>query len=215
MFSVSNGQNRKLDMSDSTSQKRLPTFLTVCFPNNTKEEESFFFYKNAHINQSIKWLNVSFDLNEAPTSLLLIFRKPRGADNAFEAGLFMVPCGPRHFYLTEPSGAVELGSRMKSVILHEVGGVRKRMQCAHNPAPQESFICACQLHAHPLGFFSRLHRKYRVWLGCHSSADFLFLCFSFSLIQHDIFWVLFLWFMKSLKPWPGFIATKPFVFLKA
>lgn len=50
------------------------------------------------------------------------------------AGLFMVPHGPRHFYLTEPSGAVELGSRMKSVILHEVGGVRKRMQCAHNPA---------------------------------------------------------------------------------
>lgn len=144
MFSVSNGQNRKLDMSGSTSQKSSATFLTVCFPNNTKEYESFL--KNARTNQTIKWQSISFDINEAPASLLLIFRAPKGADKSFngfcqEAGLFMVPRGPRLFYLTEPSGAVELGSCMKSVILREVGGVRKRMQCAHNPPPGKLHLC--------------------------------------------------------------------------
>lgn len=139
-------------MSDSTSQKRLPTFLTVCFPNNTKEEESFL--KNAHISQSIKWLNVSFDLNEAPTSLLLIFREHKGGDKSFngfcqEAGLFMVPRGPRHFYLTEPSGAVELGSRMKSVILHEDWrGKEEDAVCTQSPPPprKASSVLASCMH---------------------------------------------------------------------
>lgn len=76
MLSVPNRQNRKLDMSDSTSQK------VVCILNRLLPK----FYlrqeisgrKHAYIAHNTKWMIKYFNLrNEASASFLVTFRKPK------------------------------------------------------------------------------------------------------------------------------------------
>lgn len=96
-----------------------------------------------------------------------------------------------HSYQTEPSGvgAVYLGSHVKGAIMHGVVG----SECSVHPTapPQESFISACQLHAHPLGFFTQLHRKLRTTRASHrywlSLLALLFLSLS---LRNVIFWMV-------------------------
>lgn len=55
--------------------------------------------------------------------------------------------------------------------------------------PQESFFVACQLHAHPLGFFSQLHRKCCMTRVSHQHRlSLLSLLFLDYYICNTIFW---------------------------